>query len=100
MEKDNKLIEDLSNKAISNSKDLFSYLKEPYDRAADSLIKAFVDHNSINEGDIDLVAVNLLARKWVRKIKRNIKILISITIKIIITHRQKIKQKNSSHQNQ
>lgn len=75
MEKDNKLIEDLSDKAISSSKDLFSYLKEPYDRAADSLIKAFVDHNSINEGDIDLVAVNLLARKWVRKIKRNKEIM-------------------------
>ena len=67
---DKQLLFDSSDKIVSHSKDLFAYLNEPNEKSADILVKRFFEKNYLDENDIDAVAVNLLARKWVRKIKR------------------------------
>ena len=67
---DKQLLFDSSDKIVSHSKDLFAYLNEPNEKSADILVKRFLEKNYLDENDIDAVAVNLLARKWVRKIKR------------------------------
>lgn len=70
MEVDKNLIIDSSDKIVSHSRDLFAYLNEPYEKSVNILVKGFLDKKHLDEHDIDAVAVNLLARKWVRKIKR------------------------------
>ena len=68
MEVDKNLLIDSSDKIVSHSRDLFAYLKEPYEKSANILVQGFLDKNYLDENDVDAVAVNLLARKWVRKI--------------------------------
>lgn len=70
MEVDKNLLIDSSDKIVSHSRDLFAYLNEPYEKSANILVQGFLDKNYLDENDVDAVAVNLLARKWVRKIKR------------------------------
>ena len=70
MEVDKNLLIDSSDKIVSHSRDLFAYLNEPYEKSANILVQGFLAKNYLDENDVDAVAVNLLARKWVRKIKR------------------------------
>ncbi len=71
----NKLINELISSGINITKEqsgkIFSYLKEPQINAEKHLISALQNEGSIKPDDIEIAAMHLLVRKWVKRIKNS-----------------------------
>ena len=66
---------DLADKAVTHGASLFSYMREPRSNAEGILIEALQTNHELSAKDIEAAAMQLIVRKYIRKIRNNSSIM-------------------------